>query len=572
MPKIEVYPEAFYGYAGKSWSHEALEEILTCAKAELDGFDEEEGILKIELNDTNRPDLWSTAGLARQLKSYHTGNVPSFGFFSTAEKQLETGNRIVDVDPSVKATRPYIVAFAVSGKGVDEATLKDIIQTQEKLCWNFGRKRRSIAMGVYRSDLFSYPVRYKAVDPDTTRFVPLQESREMSLREIITDHPKGREFGPIVAEDKLFPYIVDAEERVLSFPPVINSAEIGAVQVGDGNLFIELTGTVLKDLALTASIVACDLSDAGYEILPVKVVYPYDTPFGREIVFPLYFQEAAEVTLSFVQKMLGQELSMDDCLGSLAKMGIAAKKSGDGGSIKIRVPEYRNDFLHPADVMEDVMIGWGLNRFEPVVPADFTIGRLSPEEQFARRAKDVMIGMGYQEMMYNYLGSRKDYIEKMHVDGKEYIRIANPMTENYEYVRASILPNMMETEAVSANAVYPHKIFEIGKIARLDRDDNSGTVTRNVLGFMASDREAGYNEALGHVSALFYYLAKTWELVEFEDPRFIPGRCARVISDGKAVGFFGEIHPAVLESWGVQMPCAGGEIDLDLLMEAKGEE
>ncbi len=212
------------------------------------------------------------------------------------------------------------------------------------------------------------------------------------------------------------------------------------------------------------------------------------------------------------------------------------------------------------------MIGRGLESFEPVFPGDYTIGRLSPEELFARRVKDIMIGLGYQEMMYNYLGSRKDYIDKMHVAGDEYIRIANPMTENYEYVRASIIPNMMESESVSGNGVYPHKIFEIGKIARLDASQNSGTVTRNQLGFLMADREAGYNEVLSHVSAIFYYLAREYELKEFTDPRFIPGRSARLLSGGQELGFFGEIHPRVLESWGIQMPCGGGELDLDLLL------
>ena len=34
-----------------------------------------------------------------------------------------------------------------------------------------------------------------------------------------------------------------------------------------------------------------------------------------------------------------------------------------------------------------------------------------------RKAKDIMIGLGYQEMVYNYLGSRREYIDNMHVDG-----------------------------------------------------------------------------------------------------------------------------------------------------------
>lgn len=566
MPKIEVYQDALYTYAGKTYSDEQLEEILTVAKGELDGKDEASGQLKIELNDTNRPDLWSTAGVGRQLRLYKDPEIPKYDFFSTPEKTRDYGERVVKIDPSVKDVRPYEIALAATGKKIDEATLKDIIQTQEKLCWNFGRKRRSIAIGVFRSDLLKYPITYRAADPDQTKFVPLQMDKELSLREITKEHPKGHEYGHIVADFNSFPYLEDANGEALSFPPVINSAYTGAVQVGDENIFIEMTGTELRDLILTANIVACDLADAGFEILPVKIEYPFDTEFGREIVSPFYFQEPAEVELSHARKMLGVDFSMEDVQKALTKMGVASEPAG-GEKVKITVPPYRNDFLHEVDVIEDIMIGHGMQNFTPVMPSDFTVGRLTAEEEFARKARDVMIGMGFQEMMYNYLGSKRDFIDKMELKGDEFIRIENPMTENYEYVRASIMPNMLYSESVSAHAVYPHNIFEVGKTAFLEPSDNSGTLTRNTLGFLSADGEIGFNEVSAHVSAVFYYLSKDYQLEELDDPRFIKGRSAKVMYKGTQAGMFGEVHPQVLENWGIQVPCTCCEIDLDTIME-----
>jgi phenylalanyl-tRNA synthetase beta chain len=562
MPKIEVTAESFYSLLGKTYDLEYLESIFPAAKAELDGV--EDDILKIELNDTNRPDLWSTAGLARQLRSFEHASAPLYDFFSTADVQFETEGREIHVDEKLKDIRPYVAGFAVSGKPIDEATLKDIIQTQEKLCWNFGRKRRSIAMGVYRSDLFSYPVQYKAVDPVETRFTPLQSERQMNLVEIIKEHPKGIEYGHIVQDFDLYPMITDSNDNVLSFPPVINSAEIGAVQEGDANLFIELTGTVLRDVFLAASIVACDLSDAGYEILPVKIVYPYETEFGTEVVCPYYFQEPASAEISYIQKLLGEQLSARQCTDALKRMGIYSVS--DESSLYITVPEYRNDFLHPVDIVEDVMIGHGLENFSPVMPNDYTVGRLTAAEQFSRKVKDILVGMGFQEMMYNYLGSKKDYIDNMCVDGKEYIHIENPMTENYEYVRASVLPSLLHSESVSAHAVYPHHIFEVGKTAFLDDDDVSGTVTRNTLGFLSADSQMGFNEIRSTLSALMYYLGRDFTLKETEEPRFIPGRCGSIYVGESRVGIFGETHPQVLERWGIGMPTVMCEIDLDILI------
>lgn len=564
MPKIEVLTETFYRDLGREYTDEQLEEILPSAKAELDGRDDEAGVLKIELNDTNRPDLWSSAGLVRQLRTITGNEIPFYDFFSNEEEEFECAERIVEVDPKLEQIRPFIAAFAVTGKAVNEAVLKDIIQTQEKLCWNFGRKRRSIAMGVYRNDLITYPVQYRAADPDAVRFVPLQMEQELSLRQINEQHPKGKEFGHIVADFPLFPFLDDANGQVLSYPPVINSANIGAVQEGDSELFIELTGTVHDDVLLAASIVACDLADSGFTILPVKIVYPYDTDYGREVVTPYYFQKPAAAELTYVHKLLGHELSPDQAVEALRRMGIFSVC--DGGMLYATVPEYRNDFLHPVDIIEDVMIGHGMNNFSPIMPDSFTFGRITREEEFARKVKDIMIGLGFQEMMYNYLGSRKNFITRMNTEGAEYIQIANPMTENYEFVRASVIPSLMESESVSGNAVYPHMIFEVGKTAFLDAENNSGTVTRNILGFLAADTAIGFNEISSTISAILFYLNRDYVLKELEDTRFIAGRCAAVYVGTVRVGLFGEVHPVVLENWGIQMPTAAGELDLDLLL------
>ena len=89
-------------------------------------------------------------------------------------------------------------------------------------------------------------------------------------------------------------------ERSCHFPPVINSAHIGAVEAGDENLFFEFSGPGLDDLLLAASIVACDCADMGFTVLPVTCSLPYDTPYGREITVPYYFQKPQTCEVSYL--------------------------------------------------------------------------------------------------------------------------------------------------------------------------------------------------------------------------------------------------------------------------------
>jgi phenylalanyl-tRNA synthetase beta chain len=228
-------------------------------------------------------------------------------------------------------------------------------------------------------------------------------------------------------------------------------------------------------------------------------------------------------------------------------------------------PEYRNDFLHAVDIAEDVMIGRSLNSFKPLRPSAFTIGRLLPITLFSRQIKEILIGMGYQEMIYNYLSSRKDLVEKMRGSGEKVIRIANPMTENYEYVRDSQLGSLLSSEAASGHAAYPHKIFEVGKVAYLNEEENYRCSTRQYAGFLHAGPDANFNTAAGELQTLFFYLSREYDVEEAQDPRFIPGRAAAVLCKGKTVGVFGEVHPEVLENWGLTVPCTAGEIDLDAL-------
>ena len=585
MPKIEVNEDIFYTLAGKRWSSKnEFEEALMPAKAELDsewesGDTLDERTMKIELNDTNRPDLWSTAGCARQLRLYHGGKISNqkyadySTFFSTPEKTQKANLKVI-VEKSVKAVRPYLTGFVASGVEITDPMLRDLIQTQEKLAWNFGRKRRSISMGLYRTSIIKWPIIYKGTDPDSVSFVPLQWDTALTQREILKQHPKGKEYAFILINEPIHPLLTDSTGAVLSYPPIINSADLGAVQVGDREIFIELTGTDQSAVTLAGSIMACDLADFGFDIIPVEIEYEYDTPFGRSCVNPYYFQKPVFCSLKRIEKFLGEKLNGEECLNALSKMGIEAESAIDtekgetekSEGLWARPPEYRNDFLHAADIAEDVMIGRGLAAFKPERPHDFTVGRLTELTLFSRRVKELMAGLGYQEMIYNYLGSKKDYVEKMRRTGEHIVRISNPMTENFEYLRDSILASLMASEAASGHSAYPHRLFEIGKVVYWTEDESADPATRQHLGFLHADREANFNTAAAQIQTLFYYLSREYEVEEKTDPRFIPGRSAAILYKARPIGIFGEISPELLENWGVTMPCTAGELDLEGLM------
>jgi len=83
-------------------------------------------------------------------------------------------------------------------------------------------------------------------------------------------------------------------------------------------------------------------------------------------------------------------------------------------------PFYRQDLMHAMDIVEDVAISRGYSDFSPVMPSQFTVGGLSRIEEFSDRIRALMVGMGFQEIISNILGSPQDLCDAMRLEGTEW--------------------------------------------------------------------------------------------------------------------------------------------------------
>ena len=446
---------------------------------------------------------------------------------------------------------------------IDEDLLLELIQNQEKLADNFGRKRKDIAIGIYKLERIKFPVQYKAVKPENMKFTPLGEEKDMDLKQILEKHPKGIEFGHIVKDYKEYPIILDLNNNVLSFPPIINSKFIGEVEVGDTEIFIELTGWNLTNILLVANIFACDLSDRNAEIIPLQVNYPYETKYTRKFIIPYNFNNEISGNINEFDKMIGFEPNNNEITASLKKMGLNNVKI-DKGQLIAKIPPYRNDVMHLVDIVEDFTIGKGYNNFKPKLPSEFTLGTLSDKELFSDKVRNWVVGMEFQELISGILTSKDNAYNKMNILNKNAVEIQNPMTESYAVLRNTIIPSLLEVESYSAKADYPHKIFEVGEVAIKDEKENYGYRTCLHLGLLNAHAKANFSEMRSYVDNIIYYAGiDKFELKPVEKPYLLKGRSAEIIYKNKALGYFGEIHPEVLEKWDINMPCSIIEIYLD---------
>jgi phenylalanyl-tRNA synthetase beta chain len=554
MPTITVNKLDLEHLAGQPYSIDDLSTALETAKAEIDA--QEGDTLRIQLKDTNRPDLWSTEGLARLLKSHRENSQPDYSFFNHAATERE-----VIVDPGLLNIRPYIAAFACEGIQVDEATLEALIEAQEKLADGYGRGRSAVAIGIYDASNIEYPVRYEAADPDTTTFIPLDFETAMTLRQILSDHPTGKVYAHLLEGVDKFPLIRDARGEVLSMPPVINSQGLGRVEVGDTYLFCEATGPELDAILLAMAIMAVNMADRGGTIHPVTVQYPYDTPRGQTLTCPFDMTTPLTVDLNEIQRVVGSNISIDQIQTALNAMGyrdIDIKEQ----TIHVLPAPYRDDILHPVDIVEDVVVGIGYEAFEPEMPRDFTIGKAAPQEDLSDKFRNLMVGSGFQEVFLPILCSQKEQSIEMNNPNADIVSISNPMSENYSALRGALLPGLLKTEGASRRAVYPHRFFEVGEVAVHDPDLNYGTRTDIHLGALEASDEANLSGIQSYLEVLAYYFHFEYTITPIDHPTFLPGRVGEICIGDKSFGLVGEIHPSVLETWGINYPTSIFEVDI----------
>ncbi len=564
MPTISIYHQDFERLLGRAATVEEIEARLPLVKGELKDHTPTSGELRIELQDSNRPDLWSVEGITRQIRSALEGCPAQYPFLRTKSRP----KRRIMVAAGMENVRPFVAACTAVSYRVTEDGLTQLIQAQEKLADIYGHKRRSVSIGLYRLNPIQFPVTYGLVKPQEARFVPLGFSEKLTLQDILAIHPKGMEFGSILAGHDSLPLLWDKEGQVLSFPPIINSQEIGEVRPGDAELLIEVTGTDLRMVLLTLNIFAANLADRGASIEPIEVAYPYATEFGRTVRTPCEFTQVQRISVHAIESALGLPLGTEAIKQALTSYGYEVKASQR--KLALRLPCYRNDFMHAVDVAEDVAISRGYESFTPLMPAQFTVGALSPIETISDHIRDHMVGLGYQEIISNILMSPEDLVDRMRLrigDPGQFVEIDNVMSQNFSCLRSWMIPSLLRVETASPRTFYPHRLFELGEVAVPDLGQELGSRTLTKLGALIAHPTSSFSEVHTSLDQLMYHLVRTYTLEPTSHGSFLEGRVGKIICEGQTIGLIGELHPEVLEAWQINMPVALFELEVEPLSE-----
>jgi phenylalanyl-tRNA synthetase beta chain len=364
-------------------------------------------------------------------------------------------------------------------------------------------------------------------------------------------HSAGKDYAHLLAGKQNFPIFIDADNKILSMPPIINSEHTGRVDLKTKEVFVEVSGFEEDVLNKCLNIVVTTLAEMGGKIYSIKV--------GKKVT-PDFKTEKMKVSVEQVNKILGLELKEKDLKPLFQKMGHNYEKGF------VEIPSWRVDILGEIDLIEEIAIAYGYDKFEPVIPEISSIGNEKNSEIIKRKIAELLTGLGLLEISNYHLTKKEDQFTKMGINeksSKDFVKLEESKTEN-DMLRKDLTHYIMKILSENVDREYPHRIFEVGRIF----EEKNGEIIeseRLSIGLSPSN--------FTELKQIFEYLNNSLdlklEIKESEDVtnHFIEGRCADILLNKKIIGNIGEVHPKILKNWKCKMPVAILEINLEEIFE-----
>jgi phenylalanyl-tRNA synthetase beta chain len=287
--------------------------------------------------------------------------------------------------------------------------------------------------------------------------------------------------------------------------------------------------------------------------------------------------------LSEVKRLAGIDVPFPEMRRILTHLGFMV--AGNGPLVKIAVPSWRSDVHGKADIVEEIVRIFGVDRV-PMTP--FERGDtprkpiLKPIQLRTRRAKRGLAARGMTEAV------TWSFISKPHAElfggGSADLALANPIAADLSEMRPSLLPGLIAAAQANSDRGFSDiALFEVGQVFRGDREQDQLTAASGVRHGYSSSQGTGRHwsgsaiaGALDAKADAFAALSacgapmQALQIVPGGTPWLHPGRSGTIqIGPQNVLGYFGELHPRTLEALGAEGPMVAFEIVLDRIPEAK---
>jgi phenylalanyl-tRNA synthetase beta chain len=281
---------------------------------------------------------------------------------------------------------------------------------------------------------------------------------------------------------------------------------------------------------------------------------------------------------SRVAALLGTAIPRARCREILEALEFTVADADDG--LDVTVPAFRRaDVSREADLIEEVARLDGLDKLPATLPSRHgAAGRLTSRQALRRRAADALVAQGLHEIVgWSLVGA--DLHARLRLPDRSAVELENPMSADQSRLRTTLLGSLLDVARRNrTRGIGTLRLFEIGAVYLPDPDGGLPREPHHIGALLTGaaapatwrtpePRSADFFTAKGVLSGLMERLDTPWRVEQIAEPFLHPGRAARILIDGEAAGWLGELHPLVAADWELHGTAAGFELDLDRIGE-----
>lgn len=289
--------------------------------------------------------------------------------------------------------------------------------------------------------------------------------------------------------------------------------------------------------------------------------------------------KSVEFDADWINRFLGTDIPECEMIEYLTRLGFEIK---DG---RVIAPWYRIDIECKADVAEEVVRIYGYNNIPNTIIRGVAQAQRTPKQKFERSIKNAVLAMGVNEIAtFSFISPK--YFDKIKLPADSKLRntvtITNPLGEDTSVMRTTIIPSICEVLARNYNYRNPEAhVFEMGnEYLPVEGEVLPVEPLRLGIGVYDTQDDFDFYSLKGIVEGVMskagvkeYEIEKaTQDSVFDEYSAFHPGRVAVVKIDGEEIGIFGELHPDVLENYGIGARAYVGKLNIPELMAKSSDE
>ncbi|WP_338791875.1 phenylalanine--tRNA ligase subunit beta [Bernardetia sp. MNP-M8] len=432
-------------------------------------------VLEIGLTP-NRVDAASHYGTARDLKARLKREIskPSIEEFDSLKKEINKTDAVQVEIANAEACPRYAGVTIKNVKVADSpAWLKMALES-------IGQKSINNVVDITNYVLHSFGQPLHAFDADKIKGNKIVVSTLKEKTEFVA---LDKETYKLAESDLM---ICDSELNPLCIAGVFGGLDSG-VSDSTTNIFLE-SAYFSPDFVRKTSKIHDLFTDASFRFArgtdPNNVLYPlkYAALLIQEIagteetifseVTDLYPQKIEnptfEVSYNYLNTLIGNDIPKETVKRILTDLDIEVVKENtneNDDKITVSVPTYRVDVLQPADIAEEVLRIYGLNNidFPQTAATDYIAPSISKDQEIRKKTADILVGMGFSEMMNNSLTS-SNYAKALEIEATS-VKMLNPLSEDLDVMRQSLLFGGLESITRNLNRQEELiKGFEFGKV------------------------------------------------------------------------------------------------------------